>query len=327
MNQRYKLLTGAALALLLLASCGSTGDIFGTNPQGSSNPQNQQLRGTVDSVDLNSRSIYLVNVSGYGSMLSSGGNAVRVYYDNGTTVSYQGRTYRPEDLERGDQIDVTVQQSGNTLIAQSVNVLNDVRTSGTYPTNTNPSNGTYGSLIHGTVRSVDTSRRTISLDTGYGPYAVVSYGSNTPVYFNGRTYATVDLEVGDEIDIRVQNPGSTSPMAQDITVTRSISGNGTSGSSSSISTVRGTVQYVDTTNHTIQLSSTNWMSGFDRNSGNGGTLTISYPTSVSVNVQGQMYPVTGLQRGDVIDVQLTNYGNGSYSAQSITLVHDVNGKL
>jgi hypothetical protein len=322
MNNRFKLLTGASLVLLLLAACGSTGDIFGTNPKNTTN----QLRGTVDSVDLNSRSIYLINVSGYGSMLSSGGssgNSVRVYYDNNTTVQYQGRTYRPQDLERGDQIDVRVQQSGNTLTADSINVLTDVRTSG----GNYPNSGTYGSTLHGTVRSVDTYGRTISVDTGYGPYTVVQYGTNTSVYFNGRTYMVGDLEVGDEIDIRVSNPGSSSPMAQDITVTRSISGTtGTSGSSAT-SMVRGTVQYVDATNRTIQLSQINWMSRFDRSTPSSGTLTVRYDPNVSVNVQGQIYAVSGLQRGDVIDVQVQDLGSGNYLAQTITLVHDVNGRL
>ncbi len=321
MNIRFKLLTGASLVLLLLAAaCGSTSDIFGTNPGSTTN----QLRGTVDSVDLNSRSIYLTNVSGYNSMLSSGGSgsSVRVYYDNGTTVQFQGRTYRPEDLERGDQVDVRVQQSGNTLVAQSVNVVSDVRTSG------KPGSGTYGSTMHGTVRSVDTGRRTISLDTGYGPYAIVQYDANTPVLYNGRTYAAADLEVGDEIDIRVRNAGSAQPFAQDITVTRSVSGSGgTYGSSSATSTVRGTVQSVDTTNRTIQISQTNWIAGFDRSAGSGSTLTVRYDTNVSVNVQGQMYPVSGLQRGDVIDVQVQNLGGSNYVAQSITLVRDVNGRL
>ncbi|HSP16645.1 MAG TPA: hypothetical protein VLV78_18005 [Thermoanaerobaculia bacterium] len=305
------------------------GNILGTSP---SNTSNQQLRGTVDSVDLNSRSLYLINVSGYGSMLSSGGSgsgsAVRVYYDNATTVQYQGRTYRPEDLERGDQIDVTVQQSGNTLMAQAVNVVTDVRTTGnTYPTNTSPNNGTYGSIMHGTVRSVDTYRHTISLDTGYGAYATVAYGTSTPVYFNGRTYAATDLQVGDEIDIRVQNPGSTQPVAQDITVTRSISASSGTYGSTATSTVRGTVQSVDTTNRTIQLSQTNWITGFDRSVGNGATITIRYDTTVNVNVQGQLYPVTGLERGDVIEVQLQNPGSSNYVARSITLVHDVSGRL
>ncbi len=323
MKNRLKLFTTTSLALLLLAACSTGGDIFGTNNGKTTN----QLRGTVESVDLNSRSIYLTNVSGYGSMLSSGGtgNSVRVYYDNSTTVQYQGRTYQPQDLERGDQVDVRVQQSGSnsTLVADSINVLSDVRTSG----GTNPNTGTYGSTLHGIVRSVDTYGRTISVDTGSGPYTSVQYGTNTAVYFNGRTYMVADLEVGDEIDIRVQNPGSTSPMAQDITVTRSISGtSGTSGSSAT-STVRGAVQYVDTTNRTIQLSQINWMSRFDRSTGSSGTLTVRYDSNIRVNVQGQMYAVSGLQRGDVIDVQLQDLGNSNYLAQTITLVHDVNGRL
>src|SRR5688572_748906 len=108
--QRCKSLIPAALALVLLAGCGSSGvgDIFGGG--GGSNPQaaNYEIRGTVESVDVNGRSVYLTNVTGLNrSMLSSGGGSTaRVYFDDRTAVEWQGRTYRPEDLERGDQVAV-----------------------------------------------------------------------------------------------------------------------------------------------------------------------------------------------------------------------------
>jgi len=42
-------------------------------------------------------------------------------------------------------------------------------------------------------------------------------------------------------------------------------------------------------------------------------------------VQGQTYPVSGLERGDVVDVQVANsgYNTSSYVAQRIMLVRDV----
>ncbi|HEX9161122.1 MAG TPA: hypothetical protein VF980_05375 [Thermoanaerobaculia bacterium] len=334
MNSRYKILAGAAIALLLLAACGSSGNgglggIFGGGNQ------TAQLRGTVDSVDLNNHTLYLINVSGNNtSMLSSGGNSARVRWDNQTTVNYQNRTYRPEDLERGDQIDVTAQQNGSDVVASSINVLSDVRTSGGYPSgsypsspSTNyPSNGSYGT-IHGVVRSVDTHNRTITIDRGYGSSMAIDYNTNTPVYYNGRSFMPGDLEVGDEIDVRTQNMNGSRTLAQDITVTRSVSNtNGTSGTTTNAGTIRGTVNSVDTSRQTIQLNSVSSV-GFNRNAGSiGNTVTVSYDPNMNVNVNGQMYAVSGLERGDLVDIQVDNLGNGNYVARSINLVQDVRSR-
>src|SRR2546421_9143091 len=119
MNNRKALLAVAAAMLLILVGCGSASDIFGTNQN-----KTNDIRGTVSSIDANSHSIWLTNTSGYNSsMLSSSGSGdVRVYYDNNTRVSYNGQSYRPEDLDRGDQVDVQVTQSGNRLVADRVDV-------------------------------------------------------------------------------------------------------------------------------------------------------------------------------------------------------------
>ena len=64
-----KSLATASLALILLAACGSVGDVLGGGSD-----QDYEIRGTVESVDLNSRSVWLSNVTGYtASMLSNTG--------------------------------------------------------------------------------------------------------------------------------------------------------------------------------------------------------------------------------------------------------------
>jgi hypothetical protein len=345
MKNTSKTLAAAAIALLFLASCGTSGglgDIFG---RGNSGNYSNQIRGTVDSVDLNSGSVLLTNVSdANGSMLSSGGssrNAVRVYFDNRTSVDYNGRSYRPQDLERGDQVSARVDQSSNRLYATSLQVLYDARTNGSYPSsgypnngypnngypnNGYPNNGTNGSTIHGTVRSIDTYRRTMSVDTGYNSYTTVEFNANTPVYFNGRNYTAADLQTGDEIDIRVSDLGSGRLAANDITVTRSISNNngtyGNNGSATTAGTIRGTVRSVDTYNHTIQLDSVTY-TGFNRGSSTS-TITVQYDPNLSINVQGQLYPVSGLERGDQIEVQADNLGGQNFFARQISLLRDVN---
>lgn len=340
MKSKISIVSAAAIALLLLAACGSSnplGDIYGNG--GNNGNYSTQIRGTVDSVDLNSNSIYLINAtSSNGSMLSNSGgtygNSVRIYFDNRTSVDYQGRNYSPADLERGDQVSVNVDQTSNSnrLYATTMSVLSDVRNSGqypsgaTYPNGSSNPNGGYNSVIHGTVRSIDTNRRTISIDTGYNAYTTILYSSNTPVYYSGRNYSPSDLEVGDQIDVRVGNSsGSNQYQAQDITVTRSISDNGTTnGTYGQASTIRGTVTYVDTSRHTIELQGVNY-TGFNRNTTNGGTIVISYDNATNVDVRGQSYPVSGLERGDVVDVQVANsgYNSSTYLAQRIILVRDV----
>ena len=237
-----KVIAAAAFALLVVAACSSSGgygDIFGTNSR-------YDIRGTVDSVDTSSRSIWLTNTSGYNNSLASGGSgggngsAVRVYYNDKTTVNFNGRTYRPQDLERGDEVVVHAAQSGTQVVADSMDV-------------------TYN------------SRGTMS---------------------SGSTYPS--------------SPSST-PYP----------------SSSNYSTIRGTVRSVDTYNHTITLDSTNWISGF-RSTTNGSVMTISYDTNARVDYNGTLYPVTNLERGDVVEVQVVNNGSSNNFAQSIVLVRDVN---
>lgn len=319
---RTKYLSAASLLLLFLAACssGGLGDIYG----GGNN--NYDIRGTVDYVDLNTHTIYLTNVSGYnGSMLSNGGsnnNSVRVYYDDRTPVSYNGQNYRPEDLERGDEVSVRVDESGsNTLTAESVSVLREVSNgSSSYPS------GTYNSNVRGTVRYVDTSRRTIEVDRGSGSTVTVEYDTSTPVYFSNNTYRVSDLERGDEVDISMRDYGSGRYIASQINVLRSVSSGNTGSSTSQWATVRGTVRYVDTSRRTIDLDSTSWRSNFNGGSNSGNRITVSYDTNTNVDVSGRLYPVSGLEAGDVIDVQVQNPNASLPFASSITLVRDVNNR-
>ena len=314
---KAKTLTAATLALMFLAACGSSGgmgDIFGG---GSSN--DYEIRGIVDQVDTNARVVYLTNVSGYNNMLSNGGSSgsVRVYFDDNTVVGYEGQTYRVADLERGDEVSVKVDESGNQLRAESMTVLRDVSSgSSTYPGGT-----VYDSTMRGTVRYVDTSRRTIEIDRN-GSYVTVNYDTATPVYWNNQTYRASDLERGDEIEIRMSGSGN---MARDITVLRSVSSGGSigSGTSSNMSSIRGTVRYVDTASRTIELESATWASGFNTGANTGSRVIVSYGSNTSVSAGGSMHPVSGLERGDVIEVQVSNANATTPFADRIMLVRDV----
>lgn len=248
---KTKTFAAAVFALLLVAACGSSGigDIL--NGGGGTTASVASIHGTVDSVDTNSRSIYLTNVSGYNNSLrdSSTGNSVRVYYNNNTTINYQGRAYHPEDLERGDEVTIRVDQNGNQLIAESMDVTYNNRGG-----MASSSNGTYG-----------------------------SYPTN------GNTYP-----------------------------------NGTYGNNG-YSTLRGTVSYVDTVNRTIELTSTSWMSGFQGNN-TSSRVVVSYDPNGGVDWNGRSYPVTNLERGDIVDVQVANNSSSNWFANRITLVRDINNR-
>jgi hypothetical protein len=222
-----KSLTAASLALMFLAACssGGLGDILGG---GTSQPATYDIRGTVESVDTRNNVVYLTNVSGYGTMLSGGTDEVRVYFDQNTEVEWQGQRYTPDDLERGDQVTVRVDESGNQLYADSMTV-------------------------------------TYNVSAGGGVY------DPNPNY----------------------------------------------------GTIRGTVRSVDTYNRTITLEAANWISQFNPGATSGNTIVIRYDTNTGVNVSGQLYPVANLERGDVIDVQVSNTSGNNYFAQQIQLVRDV----
>lgn len=64
-----------------------------------------ELRGTVGLVDTRYRTIRL-DGAGYGG-------AMEVGYDSRTLVEYQGRSYRPEHLQRGDLVRVQARRAGD----------------------------------------------------------------------------------------------------------------------------------------------------------------------------------------------------------------------
>lgn len=95
---------------------GYPGGAYGRDPYGPS----ADLRGAVTYVDPRTRSIRLDG--------GSYGGAVQVVYDTQTSVEYQGRAYRPEDLERGDQVRIQARQAGsNQWLAERIIVERSVR--------------------------------------------------------------------------------------------------------------------------------------------------------------------------------------------------------
>jgi hypothetical protein len=163
---------------------------------------------------------------GYGGTVSS------VYCDSQTRVYYQGQTYRPESLERGDEITADVSYVNGRTVADRVDVTYDVSTGGRYdnrypnqspsqypsqyPNQGDSSYDRYGGAgsedLRATVRSVDHYGHTITLervqyydhryDQGGSDLLTVRYDDRTRVTFRGQANRPENLEPGDVIAVR-----------------------------------------------------------------------------------------------------------------------------
>lgn len=319
--------TAAIAALVLLAGCSSAdlGSVLGggTSEPTSGGVYANEVRGTVDYVDTRDQFIELTNVSGWSSRLSNEGNnsgsRMRVYYDDRVAVEYQGRSYRPEDLERGDEVAVRVDESGGRYRATAIAVVRDVSGGGgTY------GGGSYDSRIRGTVRYVDTRNRTIELDEGTysNRTTVVAYSSDTYVDYQGRRYRPEDLQRGDEIEITVRDVAGRR-VASAIAVTRNAGD--ASSSSGEMRRVRGSVWSIDTSRRAITLDRATWTtSRFDTGGGSGNNVVIRYDSNVPVYFQGRTYAVTNLERGDEIEVEVRSLGGNDLLAERINVLRDRN---
>lgn len=247
---RSALVSAALLAASLLGACGTLGEPYrgdrnrdGGYDSGRYDDRTNlgsDLRGTVRRVNTTDRYIVVDPESTYRNDLRNGNeDETYVYYDDRTTVEYQDRSFRPQDLESGDRIAAEVDRVGGRLVAQQIDVLYDVSsgTGGYRDDDRSGNDDRYGNDrygdsydsrdLRGTVRSNDTQARILEVertgygssfstrtgtDPGYGSDVIqVRYDASTVVEYQGRTYAPEGLERGDlvRIDLRSES-GSTS---------------------------------------------------------------------------------------------------------------------
>ena len=88
-----------------------------------------ELRGRVRWVDQDRRMMELEDTSwGFGSDRDNDrDDVVQVYYDSNTVVEYDGKNYKPESLERGDEVEIEVRTSGSRYEADEIQVVENVR--------------------------------------------------------------------------------------------------------------------------------------------------------------------------------------------------------
>jgi hypothetical protein len=220
----------ALVAAVLLAGCGSSGvgDILGGGRDTSTANDRYDpyttgdVRGTVERVDTRDRFIVVdVEGTGYRSNLNNGGDdEVTLYYDDRTRVEFEGQTYRPQDLERGDRIQADVERSGDRLFVQDIEVLYDA-TGGNqndrYSQDDRYRDDALASReLRGTVRYLNTRDRTLEIQPSQSNFStgrtddivVVHYDSGTIVEFEGRRYQPENLERGDVVEIELSESGS-----------------------------------------------------------------------------------------------------------------------
>jgi hypothetical protein len=233
----------ALVAVLLLGACGSgdIGDILG----GPSGRAPEQIKGIVSSVDTtgdcrieldSATQSYLDNRDSGGIYGDRYGSRATVYCDNATRVVFQGQTYRPESLERGDEVIVAVRDVGGRLIADRIDVTYDVTSGDRYGDDRYsryPQDDRYdrygetlGEDVRGTVRRVDRENRSLTLerveyvDRGLdrgSDLLTLYYDADTEVTFRGQSYRPENLEVGDVVAVDVDTVRGTL-VADDIRV-------------------------------------------------------------------------------------------------------------
>jgi hypothetical protein len=225
------------VAATLLTGCGSSGMggvLGGNEPSNRNDTYNQSIdnvRGTIQRIDTRDRTIVVdAESTGYRSNLRNGNDQIVLSYDDRTTVEFQGKTFRPDDLEPGDRILAEVSpsyRSSSTPLVEEIQVLYDVsggvgnndtyNNNGGYNSNGGYNDSTVDQDLRGTVRYVDTRDRTVEIETtsrgfstgstGQSGVVVVHYDSKTVVEFQGRRYQPENLERGDEVEIDIRNVG------------------------------------------------------------------------------------------------------------------------
>ena len=147
--------------------------------------------------------------------------------------------------------------------------------------------------LSGTIRSVDTRSQQIAIQQSNGQTVGINYDNQTQVVYQNQNYSPTALENGDQVTARIQANGN-SYYTDYVQVDRSIRGSST-GTSSNLQTLQGTVRQIDRTNGLFTV---------DVN--NSGTLTVSLPYNVSAN---DATAFNRLRAGDFVRFYGTYVGN------------------
>jgi hypothetical protein len=99
----------------------NTTDDYNDNDNDTYDTRTQELRGTVRYVDTRDQTLELEPSTGRSGI-------VVVHYDSSTIVEFEGRRYKPENLERGDRVEVEVRELNGRMIAEEILVVGEAAT-------------------------------------------------------------------------------------------------------------------------------------------------------------------------------------------------------
>lgn len=302
----------AACAALVIAGCSGMDDILGgrSSPPAAPAPSaSADLSGTVRSVDAANRTIWLGQAGGLQSNLRDASRQA-ITYDASTSVEYRGqKSYNPQDLEVGDQIQARVERTGDRMLAKSITVLTSVSDTGSSGGANAPT------TWNATVRAVNPANRSIELVQAGREQTplTVYYEPSTPVQFQNRTYKPEDLERGDVVQLRTRLIGN-QLRADQIVVTQNVSA-GNAGAPAP-QQLRGTIRSVDQARRSIELEGASWAQSFDTRSAP--TTRVEFDASTVVEYRGQRYGVANLEPGDRVSIEVGPIPNG-YIAKRIVV--------
>jgi hypothetical protein len=291
----------AALALLLTA-CGTLPGADQDDAPGNDSARLERIEGVVDRVDLANRAI---EVTANRDSRVAPGQRVSLNYDDLTNVTYEGRDYRPEDLEPGDRIIADVRGQAPFFEARIIAVTVD-----SSPDDL-PDIASDDGLVTGTLRAIDTRNRTLTVDTGSRAHeAVISFDSRTRVLYGNRSIAITELREFDELEIELV-PGARNQLADTVTV---VDSGYAADSGAESATARGEVVLVDESRRELVITADDrFPSSFDTGSSfdtrKDERATFRYDPNVIVEYEGEYYGPSNLDRGDRVAIDYERIGD------------------
>jgi hypothetical protein len=121
--------------------------------------------------------------------------------------------------------------------------------------------GSTESQVSGEITNVDTRNQIIDLRTSDGRSGQVRYDNNTRVVYQQQEYNVTALERGDVVSMRLQNTNNNELYTNEILVTQSVqdrTGVPSTGTSSGLQRLEGTVGVIDNTRGTFELRTGNY---------------------------------------------------------------------
>ena len=146
-----------------------------------------------------------------------------------------------------------------------------------------------GGQVNGTVRSVNTQSRFLTLQQSNGQNVDLQYDNQTRVVYQNQTYSVTSLDPGDQVSARVQQLQSGAYYTDSIVVLQPVSGTGGTVGGGAVQNLQGTVRQIDRNNGLFTIDA-----------GGNVTLTVSLPYNASSTTVQRF---NNLRSGDYVRFQ------------------------